>query len=116
MKVPRVRFTVRRMMVVVAVVALAFGIFRLWALRELYLEKAANHAGFRAYMLRSPESIAHWEDRWTDQRIGKPARYPWPGGPPFVPAMAKYHDAMRIKYERAARYPWLPIEPDPPDP
>ena len=29
---------------------------------------------------------------------------------------ADYHGAMRRKYERAARYPWLPVEPDPPEP
>jgi hypothetical protein len=113
---PRVRFTVRRMIVAVAVIALAFWMVRLWAARQLYLQKAAKHAGFRANVLRSPNSIAYWESRWTDQREGKPARYPWPAGPPFVPALAKYHDAMRMKYERAARYPWLPIEPDPPEP
>jgi hypothetical protein len=115
MKIPRVQFTVRRMMAAVAVVGLAFGIFRLWTLRQLYLEKAANHAGFRAYVLMSKDSIMHWENRWTDQRTGKPAKYPWPAGPPFVPAITKYHDDMRLKYERAARYPWLPVAPDPPD-
>jgi hypothetical protein len=30
--------------------------------------------------------------------------------------MAAYHHELRIKYERAARYPWLPVEPDPPPP
>ena len=30
--------------------------------------------------------------------------------------MAAYHRELRIKYERAARYPWLPVEPDPPPP
>ena len=54
MKIPRVRFTVRWIMVAVAVAALAFGIVRLWALRQLYLEKAANHAGFTALIIRSP--------------------------------------------------------------
>jgi hypothetical protein len=29
---------------------------------------------------------------------------------------ATYHAALRRKYERAARYPWLPVEPDPPEP
>jgi hypothetical protein len=27
-----------------------------------------------------------------------------------------YHAALRKKYEWAARYPWLPVEPDPPEP
>jgi hypothetical protein len=30
--------------------------------------------------------------------------------------MAAYHRELRIKYERAARYPWLSVEPDPPEP
>jgi hypothetical protein len=30
--------------------------------------------------------------------------------------MAAYHRALRLKYERAARYPWLPVGPDPPVP
>jgi hypothetical protein len=114
MRLPRM--TTRRWMIVVAVAALVVGFIRLWTLRHLYLEKAANHASFRAHVLRTPESTAYWENRWTDQRRGLPARYPWPAGPPFVPAMGEYHDAMRIKYERAARYPWLPVEPDPPEP
>ena len=115
MRLPRPRFSVRRLMVAVAVVALARDRSSPGA-AQLYLEKAANHEGFRALVLRSPDSITHWEDRWTAQREGKPARYPWPGGPPFVPSMAKYHDEMRLKYERAARYPWLPVSPDPTEP
>ena len=29
---------------------------------------------------------------------------------------AEYHEALRDKYERAARYPWIYVEPDPPEP
>jgi hypothetical protein len=29
---------------------------------------------------------------------------------------ANHHTAMAHKYEHAARYLWLPIEPDPPEP
>jgi hypothetical protein len=29
---------------------------------------------------------------------------------------ADHHAAMARKYERAARYPWLLVEPDPPEP
>jgi hypothetical protein len=31
-------------------------------------------------------------------------------------ALARYHRALRRKYDLAARYPWLPVEPDPPAP
>jgi hypothetical protein len=30
--------------------------------------------------------------------------------------MAASHQALKIKHERDARYPWLPVEPDPPEP
>ena len=30
--------------------------------------------------------------------------------------MAAYHRELKIKYERGARYPWLPVAPDPPEP
>jgi hypothetical protein len=30
--------------------------------------------------------------------------------------MAAYHRELRLKYEHAARYPWLPVGPDPPVP
>jgi hypothetical protein len=30
--------------------------------------------------------------------------------------MSDYHRGLAEKYERAARYPWLPIAPDPPEP
>jgi hypothetical protein len=28
----------------------------------------------------------------------------------------EWHESMRLKYERAARYPWLSVDPDPPPP
>jgi hypothetical protein len=28
-------------------------------------------------------------------------------------ALVHYHSALTQKYDRAARYPWLPVEPDP---
>jgi hypothetical protein len=30
--------------------------------------------------------------------------------------MAAYYKALKLKYQRAARYPWLSVEPDPPIP
>jgi hypothetical protein len=30
--------------------------------------------------------------------------------------LSLYHDRMKEKYECAARFPWLPVEPDPPPP
>jgi hypothetical protein len=117
MRVPRVRLTVRRMLLAVAIVAIMLGMVRmtarLWSDHLLYAERAEYHARFRRHVLQSPESILYWEQRWSGQREGKKASYPWPDGPPFVPAIMEYHDRMRAKWERASRLPWLPIEPDP---
>ncbi len=33
-----------------------------------------------------------------------------------LPRKIGYHAAMARKYEHAAGYPWLPVEPDPPEP
>jgi hypothetical protein len=35
---------------------------------------------------------------------------------PRNPASDAYHAAMQAKYERAAKYPWLPVALDPPEP
>ncbi len=34
----------------------------------------------------------------------------------FAQLSTEYHKFLRLKYERAARYPWLPVAPDPPEP
>ena len=31
-------------------------------------------------------------------------------------ARASYYGMLMAKYDRAARYPWFPVEPDPPEP
>jgi hypothetical protein len=107
------RMTTRRMMAAVLLVASLLGGARLWALRRHYLELAGFHEVRRREILRTPEDVAYWESRWTAQREGVGAAYPWPEGPPFVPAITANHAAMRDKWERAALRPWLPVEPDP---
>jgi hypothetical protein len=56
MRVPRVRFTVRRMMVLVAIVALSIGSgtegYRLWRQRKFCLEQAAMSAPMEVHYAR----------------------------------------------------------------
>ena len=90
MRLPRPRFTLRRMMILVAVVGIliAFGIEG--ERRRAIFRKSANH---------------HLWNAW-----GEGAR---PGTPD------KFHRwsvGMFRKYDFAVRYPWLPVEPDPPEP
>ncbi len=41
-----------------------------------------------------------------------PAPERWPD----FPALSEYHRSLAEKYDFAARYPWLPVRPDPPEP
>jgi hypothetical protein len=88
MRLPRMRLTVRVMMAAVAIAGLSLGIGSAMQRRvALFRQKAAQEA----FLLGS-------------QRRPLPERK--------VP----HHEALRRKYERAAGYPWLPVEPDPPEP
>jgi hypothetical protein len=88
MWLPRVRFTVRRMMVAVAVLAISMA------------------AGLRWFDLRSrARAYAFWA-------AVSPVSFKGPKGE----RLATHYDLLRLKYEWAARYPWLPVAPDPPEP
>jgi hypothetical protein len=85
------RFTVRWLMVAVAIVAVGFGLL-LWMQR-----RAANFRDREARHLQA----------WL-------TFLPYLASNP--PAKATYHWNLVGKYNHAARYPWLPVEPDTPEP
>jgi hypothetical protein len=99
MKLPR--FTVRWLMVAVAIVGIVLGPL-------VYLGRRSSR--FRQI------SWVH-ERAMTDGAI-EAARLKRRGDPrsKLAYARADYHQALWLKYFRAARHPWLPIEPDPPEP
>jgi hypothetical protein len=99
MPVPRARFTVRRLMVAVAIIALALGVY-CWT--TLLRDRAA-----RCRRLAVGYEID--EQLYGDPRIGPP-------DPAARAVIVRHVAGLRRKYDRAARYPWLPIERDPPDP
>jgi hypothetical protein len=107
MNLLRVRFTVRSLMVVVAVVALS-----IWA--KLQLDARSTY--FRQLVAR------YYDKRYAAAAFG----YSGPGGA-IMEARLKadevrrakasaYYSNLIQKYERAARYPWLPVASDPPKP
>jgi hypothetical protein len=97
--------TTRRWMIVIAVVALlmtgAFEVKRALRRASAYSQLAATHAMFRAF------SLAEADLYRGNHFIRLEAR---------ERALARHQGALAAKYERAARYPWLPVEPDPPEP
>jgi hypothetical protein len=104
-------------MVVVAIVGVAFGTLRLAATsltrRGLAAIYGARERAFRSSAETLAPSVAKADElaardtgyRITatdDRRAMKRCR-----------AMADYNAALRRKYERGARYPWLSVPPDP---
>src|SRR4051794_8604286 len=109
MRLPRVRFTVRRVMFVVAIVALilggtAEGVRR----RERFRRKAQEYARtsndlyLRGFYFGKETTFgpSPAEVRISDEYERRSIQY----------------QRLSEKYERAARSPWLPVEPDPPEP
>jgi hypothetical protein len=80
-------------MVAVAIVGLACG-GEVLRRRRVYYSEQAVVCGILAVERRSDDPEV---DRHLRQRTA-------------------YYYRQRLKYERAARYPWLPVPPDPPKP
>lgn len=82
------RFTVRRLMVAVAIVALFGGIF-------IETKHRCQRFGKIA--------MIHWFNALSDANSNSENKQ-------------VFHTYMWAKYTRASRYPWLPVAPDPPEP
>jgi hypothetical protein len=93
MRPPRIRLTVRGMMLAVAILAVVLGVLierrrRFRAIAGGYRSEQASHSSILISLGRNP-AIAE-RDAWLRKMVAK--------------------------YERAAGCPWLPVPPDPPDP
>ena len=98
----KLRITIRKLMILIAVVAVIVFGFVLRKKSYDYQALAERHDEiswhFASIDEASMASSAHLPI--TSHRI----------------EAAAYHQRMKAKYERAARYPWLPVAPDPPEP
>ena len=107
MRVPRLRFTVQRMMIAVAVVAILFGMAAgLWRrhvsfkrLADKYAKKVDDEA-WKSSIIEHLRFRSEPERRAEDEYL----------------RLAEYYDELKMKYERAAARPWLPVESDRPPP
>lgn len=105
MRLPRIRFTVRRLMVAVGVLAILLGIAvqarRALLNYEIYKEKAYDYdteEGSMRYIY-----MVHCQD--SPEEVKERLR-----------RLIQYYGAMKAKYEAAMRHPWIDVEPDPPVP
>jgi hypothetical protein len=124
-----VRFTVRRTVSVatlaVPLLALVAGVawflspeqVRLRSLINAYHAKAEHHAALEREFSR----LSEFSDR-SHAIVGPGGQHlhvPIGQPPELIPKyleLAKYHGALRRKYQDAAWHPSLPVEPDPPPP
>lgn len=106
MRVPRVRFTLRRMMVAVVVVAMVLGFSMSWMrfirrekIRAAYQRKAAYHAMMEKDMYLAVSIIEKYAST-DDKKRGRSYR-----------GEAQRHAKLKRKYERAAAHPMESIPP-----
>ena len=106
MRLSRVRFTLRLMMVAIAVLTPPC-----W-----FVERKRRFQGLAEYhSLRSEADIICCVTLVTDD--GKQtALVESATGTPTTLAPRDWHRVLREKYEKAARSPWLSVAPDPPRP
>ena len=140
------RFRLRTLLVAVAVAAIIWEGVRLRRWRARCLERAGYHGQMRQYRQWAASLIADGQCRRpglissltlfvmldgtpvvvSSGAIHYRERALSPDKPADRSAIgrlaercrweAAYHDRMRQKWERAARYPWLPVAPDSPPP
>jgi hypothetical protein len=115
MKLPLL--TTRRLMAYIAVAAFLFGgmieLPRLWSLRQRYLGFAEKYAYWETRIrgaIAIRQEITYYSIRLPRGPEPSPARLA------RMEAEVAEYSRLREKYERAARYPWLPVAPDPSQP
>ena len=121
MTIPRPRLTVRRLMIAVALAGVALGGWiELGRLRRLGAEYADLAEDFRQSVISEMRGdvsrdqwVARW--RWVEERNRGGGRlyFRQPLPPEVCRARAAYFERLRAKYDRASRFPWLAVEPDP---
>ncbi len=99
MPLTRPRFTVRRLMVAVAIVAVVLGVGIELELRHRRFDSISSE--YNLMSLLYAFDVKYRPDAWGQAHAAR--QFAW-------------HKAMSEKYRRAARYPFLPVPADPPKP
>ena len=124
MRLPRPQFTVRRLMLVVALAGLALGggIWgsKMWRLSGVHARTARFHRSWLGlYRQRETvilKSLGRLEQFAAQHALPPPSVARHRDDAAGYARKADFREALALKYERAARYPWLPVETDPPEP
>jgi hypothetical protein len=111
MRFPRPRLTVRRLMIAVAVIALVTGVIAMLIQSERRRQRAVYHAK----METETQHLMNFYRGDLVLRRGE-NRDDFPAMLGRFTRRNLYHSEMRRKWEASAARPWLPVEPDPPEP
>jgi hypothetical protein len=129
MRIPRVCFNIRLLMIVVAVVGVFLTAARLVYLWRHYQSLAAMHASKEVNYVRQAQGYERKQDWCARQatianlqsasfRGSTWERLATSSGATAqdLRRLAAHESRLEGKYERAALHPWLLVEPDPPEP
>ncbi len=107
------RLTMRRLIGAVAIAGVTMGVATMPQRISIRETKASFHAT-RAAEQRA--IVADWRKGEGSGRIFNVTQQEAEAVAEWLDRSIPYHEAMRWKWEEAARYPWLTVEPDPPEP
>ena len=101
MRLTSVRFTIRQLMLAVAILGVSIELLRR---HDQFLRRAEYHeASVSITLACGPGHYSATNELGEDVRSWSLTRIEW-------------HHRLGEKYRRAASSPWLPVEPDPPQP
>jgi len=129
MRIPRLRFTIRLLMIAVAIVGVFLTAARLVYLWRHYQALAAMHASKEVNYVRQAQGAERRQDWCARQATIANLQSASVRGSTWerlatssgaiahdLRRLAAHESRLKRTYERAARHPWLPVEPDPPEP
>ena len=125
MRLPRLRFRLRWLLVLVAVAGVMFGVGAALRRRQRQFEQLTKeHAQGSLKYARA--GSAYWHEDASCVEFQENQSLPSPGGYHMHPLAGlstkhdnqwqSYHSAMARRYQRARQRPWLPVGADPAPP
>jgi hypothetical protein len=115
MKLPRMRFTVRRLMLAVLAAAIAIQGWVLWRRSAGFANMVVNHERkLRNHIFnRKMVYVTHVGGEPDFSRELPPVRE---ADRAYLDLKIKHEEQLVSKYRRAMAFPWISVESDPPEP
>lgn len=130
MGLPKLKFSIRTVLIVVAVLALGLGGYDGWRRSVVYQRHASYHADRLRVVEWLTEELAACDEAdsmrfgysggdrdrfWqfsADTELGMPAAE----FRAVLGRLRSHHEGLARRYRRASYFPWISVPPDPPEP